>query len=469
MSTHQLPDGPQTHPLVQTFQWMTQPVEYMESCAQRYGDIFTLRLGPSFQPHVLISNPQALQQIFTTDSKLLESGESAGFVSDFFGQQSILALEGKRHQRQRKLLTPPFHGERMLAYGDIICDITKQVASQWPVGEPFSVVPSVRSLIFDVIAKAIFGTEEDAFYKKFKELFIAFLTPKRPLLRASMFLFPFVQRALSPLSPWKKLIQQLEEINELLYANIRERKEQPNDPSRSDLLSMIMSARDEQGQPMTDLEIRDQVIALLVGAYEAPKTAVSWALYWIHYHSEVHTKLLQELDSLGENPDVNTILNLPYLHAVCSEVLRLYPAALLGFNRVIKSPLAIGGYQFEPGTLLLICIYLTHHRQDLYPNSKQFKPERFLERPFASYEYLPFGGGNRRCIGMTFFWFEMKLILVTILSHFQMELVDSKPIQPVLKPVIRGLQLLGPEVGPKDVRMVIKGVRSQNQRVLVTK
>ncbi|MCP2729796.1 cytochrome P450 [Limnofasciculus baicalensis] len=464
MSTLKLPDGPQTHPLIQTFQWLTNPLEYMEACAQRYGDIFTLRIGPSFKPQVFISNPLAIQEIFTTDPKQLDSGASAGFSSAFFGRQSMLALEGKPHQRQRKLLTPPFHGERMFAYGEIVRDITKQLVSQWPVGEPFSILPSMQAISFQVISKAVFSLEEGARYEKLKELFIAILNPKRPLLRVVMLLFPSLRGALGPWSHWKKFMRQIQEIDELIYAEIRERKEQPNDPSRSDILSLMISARDEEGQAMTDTELRDQLITLLVAGYEAPTVALHWALYWIHHLPEVQEKLRQEVDSLGENPDPNTISHLPYLSAVCFETLRLYPPAILIFTRVVKSPLVIGGYQFEPGTLLLPCVYLTHHRQDLYPNPHQFKPERFLERQFAPYEYLPFGGGNRRCIGMAFYLFEMKLILATVLSRLQMELVDRKPVQPV----IRGL-LLGPEVGPGDVRMVVTGRRYQNQRVSETK
>lgn len=450
MSDFKLPDGPRTHPLLQTFQWLTNPLEYMEKTAQRYGDIFTVRLGPTFKPQVFISNPEYIEQIFTSDPKQLDSGESAGFSSAFFGRQSILALEGKPHLRQRKLLTPLFHGERMLAYGDIIRDITKQEASQWPIGEPFSVLPSMQAISFQIISKAVFSLEKGERYEKLKELFIAILNPKRPLLRVVMLLFPSLRKALGPWSPWKKFMHQIEEIDKLIYMEIQERKEQANELSQNDILSLMRSACDEQGQGMTDIELRDQVITLLVAGYEAPTTALYWAFYWIHHLPEVNEKLLQELDSLGENPDPNTILRLPYLNAVCCETLRLYPPAILAFTRVVKSPLTIGGYQFEPGTLLLPCIYLTHHRQDLYPNPKQFKPERFLERQFAPYEYLPFGGGNRRCIGMAFYLLEMKMALVTVLSSLDMKLADNKSVQPV----IRGL-LLGPEVGPGDVRMVV--------------
>ena len=460
MPAFQLPDGPQSHPMVQTLQWLTNPLEYMEACARRYGDIFTLRIGPVFKPQVFISNPEAIQQIFTTDPKQLDSGEPAGVGSPLLGRQSMLALEGKPHQRQRKLLTPPFHGERMLAYGELIRHITEQVTSQWQVGEPFSIQPSMQAISFQVILKAVFGLQDNPRYEKLKELLIKRLNPSRPLLRAILLLVPSLQQDLGPWSPWGRLMRQQQQMDELIYAEIRERKEQP-DPSRTDILSLMISARDEQGQPMTDVELRDELITLLFAGHETTATSLAWALYWIHHTPEVREKLLQELDSLGEKADPNTIFRLPYLNAVCSETLRLYPVAMLTLTRLVKSPLEISSYQFEPGTLVIPSIYLTHHREDLYPNAKQFKPERFLERQFAPYEYLPFGGGNRRCIGMAFALFEMKLVLATVLSQWQMELADSKPVQPVRK----GL-LLGPAQG---VRMVATGRRAQNKSVLETR
>lgn len=165
MTVFQLPDGPKTHPWIQTLQWLTNPLEYMEDCAKRYGEIFTLRIGPRFTPQVFISNPQAIQQIFTTDPKYLDSGESAGISSPLLGRQSMLALEGKPHQRQRKLLTPPFHGERMQDYTQLINNITKQVTSQWKVGESLSIRPSMQAISFQVILKAVFGLQEGSVTK----------------------------------------------------------------------------------------------------------------------------------------------------------------------------------------------------------------------------------------------------------------------------------------------------------------
>lgn len=459
MAPLQLPDGPKAHPWLQTLQWLTNPLEYMEACAKRYGDIFTLRIGPVFTPQVFVSNPQAIQQIFSTDPKQLDSGEPAGIKSLLLGRQSLLSLEGKAHQRQRKLLTPPLHGERMQAYAQIIRNLTEQVTSQWKIGEPFSVLPSMQAISFQVILKAVFGLEEGERYEKLNSLLIELLNPKMPLLRALMIVFPLLQRDLGTWSPWGKFIHYVQQIDEVIYAEIRERKEQP-DPSRNDILSLMMLAHDEVGEPMTDVELRDELITLLVAGHETTATALAWSLYWIHHLPEVREKLLQELDSLGENPDSNVIFRAPYLNAVCSEALRLYPVAMLALNRLVKSPLDIMGYQLEPGTLVIPCIYLTHHREDLYPEPKQFKPERFLERQFATYEYLPFGGGNRRCIGMAFALFEMKLVLATVISQWEMKLADDKSVQPVRKGA-----LLGPSEG---VRMAVIGKRCHNQRVLET-
>ncbi|WP_071190335.1 cytochrome P450 [Trichormus sp. NMC-1] len=457
MSAFKLPQGPETHPWIQTFQWLKNPLGYMEECAKQYGDIFTLRIGPVFKPQVFISNPQAIQQIFTTDPKHLGSGAPIGIA--LVGKQSLLGLEGKPHQRQRKLLTPPLHGEKILAYGHLIREITEKVTDKWQIGQPISVLSSMQEISFEVILKAVFGLQEGSRYDQLKELLLKILNPEQPFIRGIILLFPLLQRDLGAWSPWSKFLRLKEQIDELIYAEIKERQEKP-DPSRTDILSLMMATKDEQGQPMTDVELRDELITLLVAGHETTANSLTWAFYWIHHTPQVREKLLQELDNLGEQPDANEIFKLPYLNAICSETLRLYPVVMLVLNRFLKSPLEVMGYNLEPGTVVIPCIYLTHHREDLYPDSKQFKPERFLERQFSTSEFLPFGGGNRRCIGMAFAMFEMKLVLATVLSQWQMELADTKPLQPVRKST-----LLVPGEGFK---MVVRGKRLQNQPVLQT-
>lgn len=451
MLEHKLPKGSFTLSLLQKLQWITNPLEILETQAQIYGDIFTLPAGSSGIPQVVISNPEGIQKIFTADLKQLDSGEEAGIKLPLLGQNSILALSGDRHKRERKLLMPPFHGERMRAYGEMIHEITEQVTSQWKIDETFSVRSSMQAISFEVIIKAVFGLEEGSRYEQLKEVLLEWLNPKRPLLQTIMLMFPILQKDLGAWSPWGHFLFLRQRMDKLIYAEIRERRSKL-DPYSTDILSLMMAACDENGEQMTDVELRDELMTLLVAGHETTATSLAWAFYWIHNQPQIREKLLQELDSLGDNPDPSTILKLPYFNAVCKETLRIYPVTMMGFQRMVLSPLEIAGYHFEPGTILAPCIYLTHHREDLYPEPKQFKPERFLERQFSPYEYLPFGGGNRRCIGMAFAQFEMKLILVTVLSCWQLELTNNKPMLPVR----RGL-LLAP---PDDFQMMVKDKRT---------
>ncbi|NER03924.1 MAG: cytochrome P450 [Okeania sp. SIO3C4] len=460
MVTSQLPKGPQNLSFLNKLQRIVKPLEFLESNARKYGDIFTLPvlLGDSKQSMVIISNPQGIQEIFATDPEKLDAGAN-GAILIFLGEQSLLALSGDRHKRQRKLLTPPFHGQRMIAYGELIREIIQQVTSQWITNKTFPIRSSTQRISFQVILKAVFGLKEGQRLQEIDQLLTARFEGGKSIFRSILLFIPALQKDWGPLSPWGRLMQNERDIDKLIYAEIAERRENP-DPTRTDILSLMMAARDEEGQPMTDVELRDELITLLVAGHETTATSLAWAFYWIHRQPEIRDKLLQELDALGDQPDPMEILKLPYLDAVCKETLRIYPVAILVAQRQVKSPLEIMGYQFQPGTFLSPCIYLTHHREDLYPQPKQFKPERFLERQFSPYEYLPFGGGNRRCIGQAFALFEMKLVLATILSSWELALADEKPV----KAVRRGF-LMAPANG---VRMVVKGKRTQKPRVLET-
>lgn len=229
--------------------------------------------------------------------------------------------------------------------------------------------------------------------------------------------------------------------------------------ARDDILSLLLQARDEAGQAMTDEELRDELITLLFAGHETTASALAWAFYWIDHLPEVREKLHKELDTLGADADPSAIARLPYLSAVCSETLRIYPIAITPFPRILKSPMEIMGYQFDKGTILLPSIYLTHQREDIYPEPKRFKPERFLERQFSPYEYLPFGGSNRRCIGAAFALLEMKLVLSTILSRYEVKLVGDRPI----KPTRRGVTV----APPANMRMMVTQRLPQKTPVMV--
>jgi unspecific monooxygenase len=451
MANPKLPDGPQTPTLLQLIQWITRPLEFMETCANRYGDCFTAKLGSSVT-YVLFSNPQAIEQIFTADPK--QFGVNS-ILRATVGDNSLILLEGDRHQRARQLLMPPFHGERMRAYGQLISQISEQVTNQWTESSIIPVRPFMQEISLQVILQAVFGLHQGQRYEQLKSLLTSLLNFTTSPLIFSLAFFPGLMKDLGPLSPGRYFIRRKQKIDQLLYAEIRERREQL-DPSGSDILTLLMSARDEAGQPMTDEELRDELITLLLAGHETTSIALTWALYWINYLPEVKEKLLNELDTLGNNPDKSAIPQLPYLNAVCSETLRIYPIVFLTTPRIVKSPIQIMAYEFEPGTMLAPCIYLTHRREDLYPQAEQFRPERFLERQFSPYEYLPFGGGNRRCIGAAFSLYEMKLVLASILSRFELALADPRPVSPVRRGVT-----MAPD---GDLKLVVKGQRQDKER-----
>ena len=334
----------------------------------------------------------------------------------------------------------------------------EQVSSEWEIGKPFKIRVSMQEIALRVILRVVFGLDEEERFQQLRKLLNSVLESLgSPLLSAGLF-FSFLQKELGGLSPWGKMKRQLREVDELIYELIRERRAQPNQ-NRQDILSLMMSARDEDGQPMSDRDLHDELITLLIAGHETTASALSWAFYWIDYLPEVREKLLQELADKGENLDPSVITKLPYLTAVCQETLRIYPIVMNGVLRIVQSPIEIMGYQIPEGTAIVPSIYLAHHREEVYPDSKQFKPERFLERQFSTYEFLPFGGGNRRCIGMAFALYEMKIAIASILSRYVVSRVDKRPVTPVR----RGFTL----AAPAGMKMVATPV-SKYAKTLVT-
>ncbi|MFM2064391.1 MAG: hypothetical protein RLZZ507_4062 [Cyanobacteriota bacterium] len=453
-----LPTGPKTPAFLQIWRWVFSPMSYMEDCTKTYGDIFSLKLDTNTSPIVFTSNPQAIQQILTSDTKELEAPGDLNSLFEFLlGKKSVITISGAEHQRQRQLMMPPFHGERMRSYSQLITDVTEKEINQYPIGSTLNIRSITQDITLRVIMQAVFGLYEGPRAEKLQQLLGELLEKGSSRLIVLLLYFPSLQRDFGPIKVWGQQGQLQEEVDNLIYAEIRERRKNP-DPSRTDILNLLMEARDEVGQPMTDEELRDELITLLAAGHETTATALAWALYWIHKLPSVRQKLLAEIDDLGENPDSNTVFKLPYLNAVCAETLRIYPVAMLTFPRRVKTPISIGGYDLETGTVILGSIYLTHHREDIYPEPKKFKPERFLEQQFSPYEYLPFGGGARRCIGLAFAQLEMKLALVKILQSRELELVDNGEV----KPQRRGL-VTGPD---RPIQMLVKSQRQVKSRSL---
>ena len=426
-ASQQLPAGPQSPPLMQLLHWITNPYAFMEKCNRQYGDCFTIRLW-GYKPLVFFSHPTAIQTILTADPEDFAIGSTNTLLEPFLGSTSLVLLDGKAHQRQRHLLMPPFHGARMRSYGELIRQVTEQVASQWSVGQSFSVLPITQEITLQVIMRAVFGLDSGEIFDELKPLLKAYAGATASPLKASILFLPLLQHDWGEWSPWGSMMKQQADIDRILYRLIDERRTHP-DPDQTDILALLLSARDEAGQAMTNQELRDELITLLIVGHDTTASASAWAFYWIHNTPGVLDKVMAELASVPENSDPIAYTRLPYLSAVCQETLRICPVALTTFSRMTRRPFRVMDYEFPPETLLLPSIYLAHRRPDLYPNPDQFRPERFLERQFSPYEYLPFGGGDRLCIGMAFAQFEMKLALATILSRFRLKLAHPNPVK----------------------------------------
>jgi cytochrome P450 len=426
-----LPDGLKTPSLLQTVQLIAQPTKFLDTCRERYGDPFTTRvLGLNSPPVVFFGDPQAIQEIFALPSSKLDFRRAAHVFEPLMGEQSIILQEGRSHQRLRQLMMPAFHGDRMKSYGQLICDITQQSVADWRQGSTLSIQTVMPKITLRIILSVVFGIKPGWRYQQLEKQLSSLLDDVTTPWYSSLFFFPPLQRDWGAWSPWGHFLRRRQQIDELIYAEIAERRQQA-DASRTDILSTLILARDENGQPMSDVELRDQLVSLLLLGYETTAAGLAWAFYWIYSSSSVIEKLQLELDSCGDDESPDTKAQLPYLSAVCAEAMRVNPIALICKPRITLEPVQLAGYDFDTGTILVPCIYLAHRRPDVFPDAEQFKPERFLSQKFSPYEYLPFGGGVRGCIGMAFSMFEMKLVLATIVSRYQLTLTASRPAQPV--------------------------------------
>ena len=447
-----LPPKLDTPRLLQRIQWIGDPVRYMETAARKYPDIFTAEVIGFGDNIVFVNHPEGIKQILTNDrTKFFASGEANRILKPLLGESSITMLEGDRHKQRRKLLLPPFHGQRMGEYSQLICDLTEKIFDRLPFNQTITARNITQDISLQVILEAVYGLQTEEQSKEIKRLLTNLADVFQSPFTSAFLFFPSWQKDLGAWSPWGYFLRQRQELDKLIYAEIAKRR-QENNLERQDILSLLLSARDEQGQPMTDKELRDELMTLMFAGHETTATSMAWALYWIHHLPEVRQKLLAELDSLGTSPEPMEIVKLPYLNAVCQETLRISPVAMLTFPRVVREPIELLGYNLEPGMITVGCIYLVHQREDIYPEPKKFKPERFLEKQFSFYEFNTFGGGARRCIGEALAQMELKLSLATILSNYELDLASQKPEK--LKR--RGVTL-APGTG---VKIVVKGKRN---------
>jgi cytochrome P450 len=396
-----LPRGPRLHPLALTLLWSLVPTWMMDQCARRYGEAFTLTFAPSGRKLVLVSDPEAVKAVFTAPPELAPSAAGASPIASIMGPSSVITLTGPEHMRQRKLLLPPFHGERMREYAQVIVQATRRSMADWPLGEPMKLSERTRAITLEVILRAVFGVEAERM-DTLREAIAGLIGPVQlPALLLYALRRPSVER------PGGSIGRALDHLDEVIYAEIVRRRSQEDLEQRADILSLLLLARDEDGQAMTDQELRDELVTLLLAGHETTATAVAWAVERLVRHPAKLSRLVAEIDA-DEGDE--------YMQAVISETLRVRPV-VPQVVRVLQAPLNVGGRELPAGTRVVPSIYLTNRNPRVYESAREFMPERFLDKPPETFSWIPFGGGIRRCIGASFATLEMKLILSTVLGE----------------------------------------------------
>lgn len=424
-----LPPGPPLPALVQTLLFVLRPIEFLEWCHRRYGDCFvvdTLIFGREIE----IAHPDLVKQIFTGDPDALHAGEANEILGPLVGPRSVLLLDGKEHVRQRRLVMPPFHGEHVLGYARTMLEITERAIADFPRDRPFALHPIMQRLTMEIILRTVFGVEEGAQLDDLSGALTRVLDRQsNPIDAISQ--MPPLRRRFFGLTPWDGFLRDVARADALIYRQIARRREAQarGAERRDDVLAMLLDARDEQGQPMTDGEVRDELVTLLVAGHETTATMLCWAFDMVLADRRVESTLLREIDDaavLGREPDLAGIGRLAYLEATLREVLRLRPV-IPAVGRRLKAPMKLGAHEIPAGELLVPIAWLVHHRPEIYAEPKAFEPERFLGKKPDPYAWFPFGGGARRCLGMAFAMYEMKIVLATVLSRVQLRKHDPRP------------------------------------------
>jgi cytochrome P450 len=424
-----LPPGPDAPPLLQALRWVQWPLPLLDECARCYGDTFTLRL-PQSPPIVLFSQPDAIKTIFTGDEESLRAGEANFRLEPILGRHSLLILDGREHLRERRLLQPPFHGDRMLAYGAVMQDIAAAAVARWPEGRPFPLHPEMQGVTLDVILRTVFGLDEGATKRELRAALIDLLS----LGSNGQTLLAAQQSNGTRAGVVGRFYAARDRVDRLLHAEIAARR-RIDASGRGDILSLLVQARYDDGEPLEDRALRDELMTMLLAGHETTATALAWAVSHVLADRDVQAAVLDELGRAGSRPiDPQRAVKLEYLDAVCRETLRLTPIVPLVGRRLTR-PMQIGGIDLPAGVVASPCIYLAHRRAERWPEPERFRPERFLESKPTPYEFLPFGGGVRRCLGMAFALVEMKIVLAEIFGRTELRSAPGYQVRVVRRSV----------------------------------
>ncbi|HMJ03558.1 MAG TPA: cytochrome P450 [Conexibacter sp.] len=410
------PPGPKLPPLLQALRMARDPLGFAMAVHRRYGEPFTME-GPGFGRSMVFSSPDLIKPIITGDPQIFHAGLANAPIKPVLGPWSLLALDRGPHMQQRKLLLPPFHGERLRAYAELIAELAGREVASWPLGTPFPLHERMERLTLEVILEVVFGIADEARKDELRRLLPLLVRSGRMLV----FWGAVLHRDLGPIRPQATFAARRDAVDALLYAEIADRRAMPSEQraQRSDILSMLVEAEHEDGGRLGDAEIRDQLCTLVLAGHETTATALSWAMDLLHRNPDVLARVRAH-----DDPE--------YLDAVCREVLRIRPVVPM-VGRTVTEPVRIGEHDIPAGTDLAVAMIVTHHRADVYPEPERFRPERFLASGGAevpSYAWLPFGGGVRRCIGASFAQFEMATILrVLAASPVRLAVRRAEPVR----------------------------------------
>ena len=411
-----LPPGPRTPATLNTARLAVRPLETLLGWHRRYGDLITVRFL-LFGTGVYVADPQGIRELFTGDQSDLHAGEANEPLSPILGKNSVLLLDGEQHMRQRKLLLPPFQGRAVVEWRSVIREIAEDEVAGWAVGDEIVARERMRTLTFDVICRAVFGVAEPDRVERLREALLAVLDTT-----SVIFFAEGMRRDLGPWSPWGRFKRQLAAADALIYEEIQRRRLAPDVEGGSDVLSLLLGARDEDGEPMSDVELRDELMTMLAAGHETTATGLAWAFDLLLHNPAALDRLREELD--GEDD--------AYLDAVVTETLRLRPV-IDAAERTLKKPRTIAGWDLPAGIRVYPGIAMVHRREDLYPNAAAFRPERFLDGAAKPYTWLPFGGGIRRCIGAALAQAEMAEVLRVVLKRVELAPVSPRTDQVILR------------------------------------
>jgi cytochrome P450 family 135 len=405
------PPGSRLPGPVQGIRYMRDPIGFFVGLHRRYGDVFAVSF-PYFGRVVYVADPDAVKRVFTGDPTLFHAGEAnATVLEPALGPNSVLTLDEDEHLRQRKLLLPPFHGDRVIRYAELVREITERDIETWPVGQAFALRPHTQRITLAVILRAVFGISDKDRFERAAALTDEFA--RRVNLVTQL---PFLRRDLGRFSPWTRFKRARASLDEFIYEEIAARRRETDGDERDDVLSLLLHATHDDGSPMSDEEIRDELVTVVGAGHETTATALAWALERLLRTPRVMATLGESLAAGADD----------YLDALIKETLRVRPV-IVDVARKLAGPAEVAGYTLPAGTLVLPAIAAIHYREDLYPDPYEFRPERFLDEKVDHYAWIPFGGGVRRCIGAAFAQLEMRVVLRTILERTELRAPDPRP------------------------------------------